>query len=241
MIPHPAKAARNGEDACYISKHAGRVIAVADGVGGWAEVGVDPGEFARKLLHYVAESEEQHTSVADIKPEVFLQYAYEKIHTQRIEGSSTACVLVLHDDHLSYANLGDSGFMVVRGNQVPFRSKEQTHEFNFPYQLGSKGRGEAETPRDAKTGAVPLQKGDVIVVGTDGLFDNLYDTEIVEIVRRGELASAVDLARELAQRAHNVADNKTADTPFAAAASKEGLNWPGGKMDDISVIVAKKT
>lgn len=33
------------------------------------------------------------------------------------------------------ANIGDSGFMVVRGGRVVHRSHEQQHYFNTPYQL----------------------------------------------------------------------------------------------------------
>lgn len=33
------------------------------------------------------------------------------------------------------ANIGDSGFLVVRGGQVVHRSEEQTHYFNTPFQL----------------------------------------------------------------------------------------------------------
>ena len=35
---------------------------------------------------------------------------------------------------LHAANLGDSGFMVLRGKRVVFRSRTQQHQFNFPYQ-----------------------------------------------------------------------------------------------------------
>lgn len=46
MIPHPDKAAKGGEDACFASDN---VIAVADGVGGWADYGIDPGLYSKKL------------------------------------------------------------------------------------------------------------------------------------------------------------------------------------------------
>lgn len=46
MIPHPKKAAKGGEDALYVSPG---LIAVADGVGGWGEMGVDPGLFSKEL------------------------------------------------------------------------------------------------------------------------------------------------------------------------------------------------
>lgn len=52
-------------------------------------------------------------------------------------GSSTACVIVLNrETHMAYtANIGDSGFVVVRQGQVVHRSEEQQHYFNTPFQL----------------------------------------------------------------------------------------------------------
>lgn len=52
-------------------------------------------------------------------------------------GSSTACIVVLdrQSHQLHTANLGDSGFLVVRGGEVVHRSDEQQHYFNTPFQL----------------------------------------------------------------------------------------------------------
>ena len=46
MNPHYSKKAKGGEDAACILDN---LLAVADGVGGWAESGVDPAIFSRKL------------------------------------------------------------------------------------------------------------------------------------------------------------------------------------------------
>ena len=43
-LPHPDKVETGGEDAHFICEEKG-VIGVADGVGGWADVGVDAGEY----------------------------------------------------------------------------------------------------------------------------------------------------------------------------------------------------
>lgn len=64
-----------------------------------------------------------------------LSYAFE--NTKNIPGSSTACILCLNGSKLISVNVGDSGFMVVRDGKVLFRSKEQLHNFNYPYQLGT--------------------------------------------------------------------------------------------------------
>lgn len=52
-------------------------------------------------------------------------------------GSSTACIVVLdrRSHQLHTCNLGDSGFLVVRGGEVVHRSDEQQHYFNTPFQL----------------------------------------------------------------------------------------------------------
>ena len=67
-----------------------------------------------------------------------------------VQGSSTACVLALEGDTLHAANLGDSGFMVVRRNKVHYKSRSQQHQFNFPYQLGRGGRMPFDSPSMAE-------------------------------------------------------------------------------------------
>lgn len=47
---------------------------------------------------------------------------------------------------LHAANLGDSGFMVIRGDQVVYKSPAQQHSFNFPFQLGRGGPGVFDPP-----------------------------------------------------------------------------------------------
>mmetsp|Transcript_23217 Transcript_23217/g.31003 ORF Transcript_23217/g.31003 Transcript_23217/m.31003 type:complete len:119 (+) Transcript_23217:2-358(+) len=44
--PHPAKRDKGGEDAATVSES---FIALADGVGGWIESGVDPAKYSRQL------------------------------------------------------------------------------------------------------------------------------------------------------------------------------------------------
>ena len=46
MNPHPAKKYKGGEDAACLST---RMLSVADGVGGWADQGVDPAIYSKRL------------------------------------------------------------------------------------------------------------------------------------------------------------------------------------------------
>jgi protein phosphatase PTC7 len=46
VLPHLQKRHKGGEDAAVLTD---RVLAVADGVGGWAENNVDPARYSRRL------------------------------------------------------------------------------------------------------------------------------------------------------------------------------------------------
>lgn len=54
-------------------------------------------------------------------------------------GSSTAVVLCVEGTQLLAANIGDSGFLIVRDGKLEFASPPQQHRFNFPYQIGTRG------------------------------------------------------------------------------------------------------
>ena len=56
LIPRFDKKKKGGEDAYVVSD---RLIVVADGVGGWARKGVDPGLFAKELCNHVKEGYEK--------------------------------------------------------------------------------------------------------------------------------------------------------------------------------------
>lgn len=56
----------------------------------------------------------------------------------RLPGSATACVLRLdgRTGELDAANLGDSGFLVIRDGQLHFQSPAMQHFFDCPLQVG---------------------------------------------------------------------------------------------------------
>lgn len=88
---------------------------------------------------------------------------------------------------------------------------------------------------------VDLSAGDIIVAATDGLFDNVYNEEtavlVSELRRRGQQPEAA--ASGVAQFARSRAGDPHHPSPFAHGATLAG--WPnvhGGKMDDITVLVA---
>jgi serine/threonine protein phosphatase PrpC len=170
-------------------------------------------------------------------------FSFPLVDLQRIVGSTTALIAVLRNNELRIANLGDCGICIIRNQNIVFRNEEQQHSFNYPFQLGT---GSSDSPRDAQLFVVKVECGDIVIVGSDGIFDNLFDEDIVEEVKRairrnrglsGPIHPQV-LAESLAFRAKGASQDLECNSPFESRASREALYHTGGKMDDISVIVA---
>ncbi|XP_057973263.1 probable protein phosphatase 2C 55 isoform X3 [Malania oleifera] len=232
-LPHPDKEETGGEDAHFICENE-QAIGVADGVGGWADLGVDAGQFSRELM-----SNSVNAIQEEPKGSVDPARVLEKAHSStKAKGSSTACIIALTDQGLHAINLGDSGFMVVRDGCTIFRSPVQQHNFNFTYQLESGNTG--DLPSSGQVFIIPVAPGDVMIAGTDGLFDNLYNNEVTAVVvhaTRAGLGPQVT-AQKIAALARQRAQDKNRQTPFSTAAQDAGFRYYGGKLDDITVIVS---
>lgn len=87
---------------------------------------------------------------------------------------------------------------------------------------------------------VVVAPGDVIIAGTDGLFDNLYNNDIIAIVVHAVRAGFGPqvTAQKIAALARQRAQDKNRQTPFSTAAQEAGFRYYGGKLDDITVVVS---
>lgn len=244
-----------GDDACFTLNARRRdYIGIADGVGGWRQRGYDPSAFSTSLMTIAKDIAQRKTQT---DPYVLMDRSYKKLlnlnrqqPSLSIIGSSTVCLLAF--DHetglLETANLGDSGFLLVRNGRIITRSQKQTHNFNTPKQLAYAPptiKCVADHPRDASQLSIACRPGDLIITATDGLFDNINDAMILaelaalpddpdEIVRT-DLES---VASSLATLARRKAIDKSFLSPFSLAARQAGFNHSGGKVDDITVIVS---
>jgi len=134
-----------GDDAWFVaSKNSADVLGVADGVGGWRDMGVDPSKFSSNLMRTCKRIVEQGMIACDSgatstestdrlkTPIEILTASYQALlenKNQALIGSSTACIIVFNRDsnYLHTANLGDSGFVVVRSNKIVHRSRVNIH------------------------------------------------------------------------------------------------------------------
>jgi len=257
-IPHFAKRKTGGEDA--LSYHDG-MICVADGVGGWNEIGVDPSKYSNELCNNIKREYLTYGHKYNYNPKsIFIEAAKKTIS----QGSSTFCMCTLdfEKNYLHTVNMGDSGYMIIRdfatnskfeGNleniikknedekiidlKILFKSAEQQHQFNFPYQVGSHG----DPPEDSEINVHEIRENDIIVLGTDGLWDNLFEEQILAIIKpfyetTQKIKDLDLLANLIAELAEKLSLSPKYKSPFSV--KSKGL-YLGGKSDDITIIVAQ--
>jgi len=273
-IPHPDKMTKGGEDAWFAVVDAARgggTFGVADGVGGFNDQGVDPGLYARVLSYEALDAASKASSASrgpfgggGVDPK---RVAIAAQAGTKLPGAATMCVVTLDGASLKAANVGDSGFRVVRSGAVCYASTPSQHYFNCPYQLAYEELAkDCDSANDADVFSFNVKEGDLVIAGSDGLFDNVFDEEIVDVATRafasaGDAASGAQAAATaLAKVARKHAEDKKYDSPYAREAAKSdtdkggapkavglfgGLNKMlggggnlGGKMDDITVVVA---
>lgn len=275
----PKDGAGDGEDSHFVSTPA---MGVADGVGGLKEVlGYTSKEFSDDLMagcQKTAQSLPLDVAVPSRRAACILQQGYTQVTKH---GAATAVIAHFESaqNRLGIAGLGDSGVMVVRRptvqdtrkasssvrstrSYIVFKSPPQQHDFNYPYQLCSLPKRlkkrflqSSDQPSDCFTFDVTVEEGDLILVYSDGVEDNLHDQELLDICDCAlspyavhilgltpEAASPPELvAKAIGTAAYAHSIDEAARTPFSEEARKAG--WPvcwcvGGKEDDITCVAA---
>lgn len=162
-----------------------------------------------------------------------------------------------HDAVLKIAHLGDCMGMLVRDEHIAWRSAEMWWAFNTPVQLGPSS---SARPSDAQIVELPVQADDILILASDGLSDNLWDSEVLDEVVRfkrsflkdteqgtgkgllGRRTLAGMLSEALCSRARRVSERKGKsfadddgdvddEIPFARRAREQGKTFKGGKID----------
>jgi len=266
-----------GEDFFYVQEmrsHSGVSLGVADGVGGWVESGVDPSLFSQALMYHAHRysraawagepeidptmdyTDREQVEGWELTPYECLNLAYGGVLREKgvHAGSSTACLLTLNASSgmLRAANLGDSGFSIMRSFSVIYKQPVQTHFFNCPKQLtklpinsGKRfKRACVDSPSEAETFHTKLRDGDIVLVYTDGLSDNVFPSEISTICSLVARTGGSDsyqiqaMADRIVEYARHCMLSKDKVSPFEKEAARRGMFFRGGKVDDITVVMA---
>lgn len=189
---------------------------------------------------------------------------------------------------LHFSNIGDSGIIVLRhidsdvsgalrrdksrdpqtekksDLRIAFVSQQQLKSFNHPYQMGWTGEeivdknSSFKLANDSCTSSVHILRGDIIIMATDGLFDNVDIDDIASIALKweeenrfidgggidarnkrwadGESLSDLSgqtipkLAEILCQKARENSLDNSIDSPFALLAKENDIMWSGGTV-----------
>lgn len=242
IIPHDEKKFRGGEDAAATSD---RWLVVADGVGGWADHGVNPGLYSRLLTTKVVEvgTKDDTASLADV-----IHRANWMAADQHMGSATCTALKLIGPNKIATINIGDSGYSIHRIQngkdlQVVFASEAGQKRFNFPHQLGGKYGDEVKDVAVEMTHT--LEPNDILVVYSDGVSDNLYPVEfhncLSNAMDEDHVLQSFSLAADcIARKAYFLGKDRTFDSPFAQGARKAGWGkYRGGKHDDITVVVAQ--
>ena len=83
--------------------------------------------------------------------------------------------------------------------------------------------------------------GDVVILGSDGLWDNVSVEAIFARVQEalGQGQRAPSIALDLARAAFEASMDRDGQTPYSLAATEAfDMIYSGGKQDDITVVAA---
>ncbi len=92
-----------------------------------------------------------------------------------------------------------------------------------------------------------VKNKDLVILASDGILDNMFDKDILHCLKSSQdwmsdLIEDHDTEKAavcLAERASKLSQDPTYDSPFAQHARQHNKNFPGGKVDDITVIVGQ--
>lgn len=248
---------------------------LCDGAGSWETVGVDPGLAARGTVDAV------HTHLLS-HPEALLpgdgpgvgllpavRAALQDMDYTN-KGSTTFAAVTLSGDAkgrpvLQCMHIGDGYVLVFRAGDggtwnaaFEVNCAQSRHAFNTPLQLGNNrtcDRGAWLSALDKCTvAAFHVEVGDIVVLTSDGVADNLYVSEIAEILTKFtdvDAATPSMTSTTLATRIAVAAKHAAISTlfpgrtprPYSLHCQAHGQYTFGGagKHDDVSVAVGVVT
>ncbi len=232
----PGKFEPNDDSAAIVQTASGGVVLiVADGVGG-GPLGYKASSIA---VQCVAESVQRAEPMSDLRPAILdgIERANREILDLGIGAATTLSVVEIQDKVARAYQVGDSMTLILGGRGM-LKWKSTSHS-PVGYAIESGLLNEVEAMRHNDRHLVSnlvgcpdmhieigptrlLSPRDTIVVGSDGLFDNLHLAEVIERARCGKLVHRVKLLASLATERMG---KSSRDVP--------------GKPDDLTIVLYK--
>lgn len=231
------------QDAGYFADHH---VIVSDGVGSWSREGINSGFYSGNLTKFAADVSIKKICETETEIRDRWDAAHHKISTSGIQGSTTVVEVNFCNstNKAHIVNLGDSKIGVFRGDKVIYKTESQQHRFNAPYQFSSKSTSKTSSS-DMSIYEIQLQKNDIIVTASDGLWDNLFVDQVLELIVGIKENEITKVVQKLLDEATRISFSKNEFTPYAKNRNayileKYGfsMHLGGGKEDDTTVAIS---
>ena len=219
---------QNNEDSLFIYKHNQNIIfGVSDGAGGHPKAKEASEIATNEIVSLYKKSTEAH----------FLNFIEEintKVRELKVGAHCTFILCTIRDSFFKSYNVGDSEVIFWNSTGKKLYSNIPQSEVGYLIQSGSLEQDKSlddpnrhivtnligdDAIRIESTSRIEIKKGNTIIVGSDGLFDNLSHDELAQIMAGGSF-------------------DKSFDTLVKRCLERNEDNWR--KEDDISFIVLRK-
>ncbi|MEZ4272217.1 MAG: PP2C family serine/threonine-protein phosphatase [Myxococcota bacterium] len=216
--------------------HTAGVIAVADGVGGAAH-GAKASHAAisavRKKLRGASDAQSMRTAILN-----GIEYANRQVKIIGSGAATTIAVLQINGARVRPYHVGDSGVLIVSQRGSLKYNTIDHGPVGYALEAGILDEHEAMHHQERHvisnyvgSDAMRIELGATLTLGvrdtallaTDGLFDNLFLSEIVEIIRKGPLMEA---AENLITQSRNRMHHESPKEP--------------GKPDDLTFVLYRR-
>jgi len=188
-------------------------LGLCDGVSQVSHHGISPDEFPKELIRNVrdgiAEREAKvmneravrswPSAATSSQPDGswlagIIEDAYKE--TEAFGATTLLMAVIEETNRLMVANLGDCTGLLLRREpsqpsklRIVYKTEAQRYDQNRPYQaIRLNGVPEEEISNlilsKTRVEYLPAQHGDLIVLGTDGVFDNLHDEDVTRIIEQ---------------------------------------------------------
>jgi len=230
----PDKIEPNEDSAAVVQKSSGAIVMiVADGVGG-SPLGYKASAIA---VEAVAQSVEEADPSVDLRPAILdgIEHANREILDMGIGAATTLAVVEIQDGQARAYQVGDSMTLII-GQRGALKWKSTPHSpVGYAVEAGMLDEADAmhHDDRHVVSNLVgsrsmhieigpsrKLAPRDTVIVGSDGLFDNLHLAEVIEHGKSGKPLERIEALESLATR--------------RMSQSEPGIP---GKPDDLTVLL----
>lgn len=255
--PQDTLSIKAGDDTMLVSP---TVLAVADGVSGWEsdEKHTSSGiwsramleTFSRLMTEYKLKHLPYHLKQRDIHQILDDSYLHTShlMDLQHLSGLSTLVLGMLSGDLLMMVSIGDSKIYIIRNGELIKTNPTQMMSELCPQQIGTQTL-KVLPSEIAWVDSIKLQQDDIIVMCSDGISDNLFESELIkylnEFLNNKKNYNMKRIAGSLLIKAKEVAFDDYSYTPYNEMVNNLPIekfgkhNEVGGKVDDMSIVVAK--